>query len=140
MSSKNTITHTGIIKSISPKGITVGIRAQAGCSGCQIKSSCNLADEHEKELDITCNSYPYTTGQQVSVKLESKQGMNAIFLGYVLPFLILLSTMIVLSNISSNEGIIGLVSLASVIPYYIALYIFKDRIKRKFTYVVSPLK
>lgn len=99
-----------------------------------------MADETEKELDIACNPHLYTPGQKVLVKLESKQGMNAIFLGYVLPFLILLSTMILLSNLSQNEGVIGLVSLLSVVPYYIILYFLKDRIKRKFTYVVNPLK
>jgi sigma-E factor negative regulatory protein RseC len=66
--------------------------------------------------------------------------MNALFLGYVLPFIILLSVMIILSGQTENEGLVGIVSIASLVPYYLLLYYFREQIKKKFTYVVEPLK
>jgi sigma-E factor negative regulatory protein RseC len=138
MSSKQEVVHNGIVKSLSYNSINVGIVVKAGCGSCQIKNSCSMVEKSDKELEIECDPTQFRVGQQVSVRLKTQQGMNAIFLGYVLPFLILFSTMLISSTISNNEGTTGLLSLASVAVYYIVLYFFKNRIKKKFTYVVIP--
>ena len=140
MDSKKEVTHTGFVKEIGERGIKVGIIVQSGCASCQIKGSCNMSEQTDKELEIECNPFEYKLGQQVMVRLKSSQGMNALFLGYVLPFLVLLATMIITSNMTSNEGVIGIVALASLIPYYAILYLYRNKIKKKFTYVVHPLK
>lgn len=139
MSTKNEVTHTGIVKSVGRDGIIVGIVVQSGCASCQIKGACNMAEQTDKELDIRCDPFAYKVGQQVTVCLKTAQGMNALFLGYVLPFIVLLSVMIILSNFIEDEGVVGLVSLASLVPYYVVLYFFRKQIKKKFTYVVKPL-
>lgn len=140
MDSKNEITHTGIIKSVSNNNIIVSIIVQAGCVSCQMKKACTMSDQAEKEIQIQCNTSQYRVGQKVLVKLKTKQGMNAMFLGYVLPFLVLLFTMLITSSITNNEATIGLISLASAAIYFLILYFFKERIKKKFSYVVLPLK
>ncbi|MDA3879649.1 MAG: SoxR reducing system RseC family protein [Prolixibacteraceae bacterium] len=139
MSAKNEVTHTGIIKSVDPDGITVGIVVQSGCASCQIKGACNMSEQSDKEIDITCSPAGYKVGQQVMIFLKSSQGMNALFLGYVLPFIILLTVMIILSNYVENEGVVGLASLSSLVPYYLTIFFFRKQIKKKFTYVVKPL-
>jgi sigma-E factor negative regulatory protein RseC len=140
MDSKNEVTHTGFVKEILKRGIKVGISVQSGCASCQIKGACNMAEQSDKELEIDCNPNDYKLGQQVVIKLKSSQGMNALFLGYVLPFLVLLLVMIIVSNLTTDEGLIGIAALASLAPYYIVLYLYRNRIKKKFTYVVHPLK
>lgn len=140
MSAKNEVTHTGIVKSVGEDGITVNIVVQSGCASCQIKGACSMSEQSDKELDIDCNPAGYSVGQHVNVRLKSSQGMNALFLGYVLPFIILLSVMIILSGQTENEGLVGIVSIASLVPYYLLLYYFRKQIKKKFTYVVEPLK
>ncbi|MGF7140017.1 SoxR reducing system RseC family protein [Roseimarinus sediminis] len=140
MSSKQEVTHTGIVREIGPKGIKVGIVVQSGCASCQIKGSCNMSEQSDKELDIDCNPADFHSGQHVLVHLKSSQGMNALFLGYILPFLVLLGTMIIATKLIDDEGITGLLGLASLVPYYIVLYFFRDKIKKRFTYVVNPLK
>ena len=93
-----------------------------------------MSEQTDKELDIDCNPSGYNIGQQVLVKLKSAQGMNAIFLGYVLPFLVLLTVMIVVSGMTQNEGIIGLSGLASLLPFYAILYLYRNKIKKKSFY------
>lgn len=139
MGSEKEVSHTGIVKAISENGIKVGIVVQSGCASCQIKGTCNMSEQTDKELDITCNPNAFYIGQKVMVRLKASQGMNALFLGYVLPFIILLLTMIISSNLIDNEGIVGLISLGSIVPYYIILYLLKNSIRKKFTYVVDPL-
>ncbi|MBN2805179.1 MAG: SoxR reducing system RseC family protein [Prolixibacteraceae bacterium] len=140
MDSKKEVTHTGFVKEIGKRGIKVGIIVQSGCASCQIKGACNMAEQSDKELDIDCNPNDYQLGQQVVVRLKSSQGMNALFLGYVLPFIVLLTVMIIVSNLTTDEGLIGIAALASLVPYYSALYLYRNKIKKKFTYVVHPLK
>lgn len=140
MDSKKEVTHTGFVKEIGEHGIKVGIIVQSGCASCEIKGSCNMSEVSDKEMDIECNPTDFKIGQEVMVRLKSSQGMNAIFLGYVLPFIVLLITMIVTSSITDNEGIVGLTALASLVPYYLVLYLYRNRIKKSFTYVVHPLK
>ena len=139
MSSKKEVTHTGIVREIGARGIKVGIVVQSGCASCQIKGSCTMSEQTDKELEIECNPKQFEMGQRVMVHLKSSQGMHALFLGYILPFLVLLTVMIVSSKITDDEGITGLVSLASLVPYYTLLYLFSNKIKKKFTYVVNPL-
>ncbi len=140
MSAKNEVTHTGIVKSVGEDGITVNIVVQSGCASCEIKGACSMSEQSDKELDIDCNPVGYNVGQHVNVRLKSSQGMNALFLGYVLPFIILLTVMIILSGQTQNEGLVGIISIASLAPYYLLLYLYRKQIKKKFTYVVEPLK
>lgn len=139
MSSKKEVIHTGIVKELRDAGIKVSILVKSGCASCEIKGACNMAEQSDKELDIDCSPAEYRVGQRVEIRLKSSQGMHALFLGYFLPFLILLATMIIASNLITNEGTVGLVSIGSLIPYYTILYFFKNRIKKKFSYVVRPL-
>lgn len=140
MDSKKEVTHTGIVKEVGIKGIKVGIVVISGCASCQIKGSCNMSEQTDKELEIECDPYLFTVGQHVIVRLKASQGMNALFLGYLLPFFVLLTVMIIATKATKNEGLVGLISLFSLVPYYLLLYVFRNRIKKKFTYVVQPLK
>lgn len=139
MVSNKEVTHTGIVKSKTGQGIKVSIVVQSGCASCQIKGTCSMSEQSDKELDIICDPLLYHIGQHVKIKLKASQGFNALFLGYILPFVILILTMIVTSKITTNEGIIGIAAILSLIPYYSLLYIYRNKIKKKFTYVVQPL-
>ncbi|MDA3929708.1 MAG: SoxR reducing system RseC family protein [Prolixibacteraceae bacterium] len=140
MDSKKEVTHNGFVKELGKRGIKVGIIVQSGCASCQINGSCNMSEQTDKELDIDCDPSPFNLGQKVVVHLKSSQGMNALFLGYVLPFIVLLTVMIIANYLTSNEAIIGVAALVSLIPYYVVLYLYRNKIKKKFTYVVNPLK
>ena len=100
MGSNKEVTHNGIVKSKTTQSIKVAIVVQSGCASCQIKGSCNMAEQTDKELDISCDPLLYCVGQRVEVKLKASQGFNALFLGYLLPFVVLLTTMIIASNIT----------------------------------------
>jgi len=139
MDSNKEVTHIGIISEIGDRGIKVNIVVLTGCAGCQIKGSCNMAEQSDKKIFIECDPFQYKAGQRVMVKLKSSQGMNALFLGYVLPFIILISVLAITSVFIKNEGIVGIVSLLSLLPYFIILFLFRKRIKKKFNYVIIPL-
>lgn len=139
MDTRKEVTHTGIIGKIDKKGIKVTIGVLAGCVDCQIKGNCNMAEQSVKELFIECDSSPYKTGQRVMISLKSEQKTSGQFLKFILPFIILLLVMLISSAFTSNEATIGIVSLLTLISYYL-IYIFVGRRNNeKVKYHVSPL-
>lgn len=70
----------------------------------------------------------------VTVIFRESSGLRALFLGYVLPFLILLITLIIAIEVTGNELFGGVIALALLVPYYFALYFTKDKLKKIFTF------
>ncbi|MFC2152872.1 SoxR reducing system RseC family protein, partial [Bacteroidota bacterium] len=62
-----------------------------------------------------------------------------LFLGYVLPFILVLSLLIVLTTITENEAVAGISALAILVPYYLILFLLKDKIRKKFTFTINKI-
>jgi positive regulator of sigma E activity len=139
METKKEVTHTGIIGKIDKKGIKVTIGVFAGCADCQIKGNCDMAEESIKELFIECDSSLYKTGQRVMIRLKSERKTNAQFLKFILPFILLISVMLISSVFTRNEATIGIVSLITLFSYYIIYFLAGRKVKEKLKYQVSPL-
>lgn len=126
--------HTGIVKEVTPSSLIVSIINQSACSGCHVKGACTVADVQEKDIEITNFRNKYTPGSMVTVIFRESSGLRALFLGYVLPFLILLITLIIAIEVTGNELFGGVIALALLVPYYFALYFTKDKLKKIFTF------
>lgn len=133
------VTHNGIVKEIKEQGIKVNIVVVAGCVSCELQSACNMSEKSDKEIDIKCNPKQFKVGQEVVVSMRSSQGFNAVFLGYILPFIVMIMVLITLSKVTTNELVIGVGSIASLIPYYLLLFTFRKQIGKNFSYHVNPL-
>jgi sigma-E factor negative regulatory protein RseC len=133
-----TITHPGYIRKIEGKNAEIVIISTSGCASCQIKGSCNISDTEEKIIDVELNSnQTFKTGDQVTVEMKQSQGTWAVLLGYVFPFLVVLISLIILTNLGLDEALSGLISLLLMIPYYTIIYFSKDRLKKNFNYNIS---
>jgi positive regulator of sigma E activity len=131
------IRHRGVISGISPGSIQVTIISESACSGCHAQGMCNASDQKEKMIEVTSPGKQFSTGQPVTVVMRATSGLKALLLGYIFPFLILLSVLIILVTITGNEILSGLVSLVSLIPYYILLYHFRDKLKTTFRFYLE---
>ncbi|WP_372772836.1 SoxR reducing system RseC family protein [Mangrovibacterium sp.] len=134
------ISHTGIVKKLSENKIIVGIVNESACASCHAKGSCTAADMKDKEVEINQFNGEYHLGQRVTVIGKTSQGFKALFLGYLLPFIILLTILIITTSLRIPEGTGGLLALASLIPYYFVLYLVRNRIKRSFEFEIKPLE
>lgn len=134
--SSSTITHQGVIESITQHLIKVRILNMSACAGCHAKGACNASDMEEKIIDIHSDSTKYKVGQSVTISSKLSTGFKALFLGYIIPFIIVLVSLIILTTLGIPEIQSGLVSLATLIPYYIALYLLRDKIKKEFTFEI----
>jgi sigma-E factor negative regulatory protein RseC len=75
-------------------------------------------------------------GQEVTVSMGLGQANKAVIFAYVIPTIILFSMMFILNHFKIEEVVNALISIGSLIPYYLILFLFKDKIKRKFEYEI----
>ncbi|NOX48289.1 MAG: SoxR reducing system RseC family protein, partial [Chlorobi bacterium] len=73
-------------------------------------------------------------GDRVEILMEKSLGTKAVFLGYILPFIVLFITLIVGLNVFDDEGIAGLLALGILVPYYFALYYLRGRLSNTFIF------
>jgi len=128
------ITHEGIVKKVKDNNITVSFIAQPACSTCSVKNNCTLASSEVRNIEIPAQDNAYQVGEKVNVVLSQSKGFSAVFLGYILPMVILCLSLVTLLKLTNNEAIAGLTSIALLIPYYLLLWLFRKVIKKNFKF------
>ena len=132
------ISHEGVIASMSEDRVTVKITSYAACTSCHAKGACNMVGgEEEKLLHIQVPDPDFRIGERVRVIMAQSLGFRALFLGYVLPFLLVLTMLLVMTAAGSDELIAGLASLAVLVPYYAGLKLMSGKIDRQFSFFVQ---
>ena len=139
MSNSKSIEHKGRIESIDGNKINVNFLAMSGCASCHAKGVCSAADMQEKSVEVFDFTNQYKLGEEVNVTLKQSLGFRALFLGYVLPFILILFILIILSAITKNEAISGIGALSVLVPYYLVLFLLKDKIRKKFTFTINKI-
>ena len=81
----------------------------------------------------------FKPGDKVNLEIEEKRGTQALFIMYVLPFILLMIVMIVVRMITGNDGIAGLAALASLVPYYLVIYFLRKVFEKKFQFKIKPI-
>ncbi len=77
------------------------------------------------------------SGQQVMVSMNESLGSKAVILGYVVPIFVLVVSIVVFLSVIRNEGLAALLSLLMLGPYYLLLYLFRDRLKKEFRFRIE---
>jgi positive regulator of sigma E activity len=140
MGAPGTIEHTGIVKEVNDNSVTVSILPESACGNCRVRSSCSVGESSEKIIEvIKKRDELYSTGEEIKVLLDQSLGIKALGLGYILPFLLLMLTLIVLTYWDVNEGLAGLLAILSLVPYYTVLSFFRDKLKKEFSFRLQKL-
>ena len=135
----DTIEHIGEIIAIKDGIASVRIIQTSACSECHAKNLCSAADQKEKVIEAELRNDDFSIGDTVNVVGHKNLGMRAVLLAYVLPFAIVVVTMAVLGRFVANELIVGSISLATLIPYFIVMRLMKNKISAKFKFYVTNI-
>lgn len=133
------IEQKGVVEMVSDQEIQVKIMRNSLCGPCSVKGLCFMGESAERIIHITDFDKLLKKGDTVSVVITKGKGNRAIILGYLLPFLLMLSVLITLSTMSFPEWFSGISSLAILIPYFILLHLFKNRINKVFYFSAYKL-
>jgi sigma-E factor negative regulatory protein RseC len=123
---KTVINHDGIVKENSGKSVIISISSSSACSGCHAKGSCGSLGNEEKMV-IVDGSYNVKPGDHVTVMMMQSMGFRALFLGYVLPFILVIALLAILVSRGYTELTAGASAIASLIPYYLLLFFFRKK-------------
>ncbi len=85
------IEHEGIIEHIDGDVAHVKIDSVSACASCHARGACGAADQEEKYLDIPLHGAAYEQGSRFMFRWQSAWDSEAVPLGYVYPFLLLMA-------------------------------------------------
>jgi sigma-E factor negative regulatory protein RseC len=82
---------------------------------------------------------PLQVGDEVEVLVREQAGWLAVFLAYIIPFLLLVAAVAWFDRMGWSEAKAGTAALVSVAVYYVVLRMFRDKLQRKFTFWVRKI-
>jgi len=139
MDDNHMVCHNGKVVSTSGSHVQVKIISQSACANCFAKSACTAADMQEKIIDAV-SPVPLHEGDAVTVMMEEKLGWRALFYGFFLPFIVMVSILFLLYALGSSEIKAALFGIGSLVPYYLVLYLLRKKIEKDFVFIVMPEK
>lgn len=123
---------------ITDDELEIKILAQSACAACHAKSACGMGEQAEKTLTVPKpKDKEFVLNQKVNVRMAIGQGNKAAVLAYLLPIILLLAVLFVCIGLGLGEGLSAIISFISLVPYYIVLYLRRDKLKRQFEYTIE---
>ena len=138
MSSK--VTHEGIIEAIDNRHISVRIIQQTACASCKIAAHCNASDTKVKIVDVYADSSHLTVGQKIVVSTSGSAVKNALLIGFLFPLFMIVFLIVFSKVLGKTDDIAALLALGSLIPYYIIVWLFRNKIAQKITFHIDDTK
>lgn len=130
----NTIEHQGFIVEINNNIAHVRIEQTSACASCHVKAMCGASEKTEKIIDAHIADNTLKVGDKVTIIGQKSLGFQAIILAYILPFVVIITSLFIVNIFTTNEVIIGTCALASLIPYFAILRLMQNKIQAKFQF------
>lgn len=133
------ISHSGVIESISEGCVQVRILQTSACAACKVAGHCHASESKEKIIDVlnAGDTSRLKVGDSVVVSASRDVANNALLLGFGAPFLLLVSVLLIMLQVVSDEGVAALAALSALLPYYGLLFLMRDRIKQKIAFSIE---
>ena len=132
------ITHKGVVEASADGCVTVRILQTSACSACKVAGHCSAAESKEKIVQASSKrAGDYQPGQEVVVSMTANNGRDAVILAFVIPFVIMVSVLVLCLWLTGNEGVSALAGISSLVPYYAVVYFYKERLARRFAFVIE---
>ncbi len=83
---------------------------------------------------------PLQAGDRVEVLLTERLGWKAVLLAYIMPFVVMMLVIALLGLWSSNEVLVGTLSLGAVAIYYFILSFFRSKLQKQFSFTAQKIR
>ena len=129
------IRHQGVVDSIDGQDIIVRITQLSACGGCQARNICRAAESKDKLVEVRCaDAGSFDVGQTVTVAGAESLGLKAVTFAFGLPLLLLLAVLVTAVAVVGREKVAAIAALGILVPYYVVLFLLRDRIKKDFQF------
>lgn len=137
MQSKEIIKHQGIIKEKHGRHLKVEILQVSACGSCEARKHCYASEVANKIIDVYTDNTRHQTGDRVTVQLRQDLALKALLIAYMIPFITMLLVLMLSYVTTKNELISGLMAIATLIPYFILLSVFKKKLQRMYSFSLA---
>ena len=95
------ITHRAKVIHVADNYVDVVVLSESACASCHAKGYCGAAESREKRMVIETPLASYfSEGEEVEVYTETVMGIKAVWIAYILPFLLVLYSSLFIGAIS----------------------------------------
>ena len=140
MADSQLVCHEGKVVGFKEKdgSVQIKILSSSACAQCHARGMCTALEKEEKIIDaVPVSREPLKIGDTVIVMMEEKLGWKAIFYGFFLPLIVMVTVLFFSYALGSGEIKAALYGIGSLIPYYLLLYFFRGRIEKDFAFKVE---
>ncbi|MCQ2322635.1 MAG: SoxR reducing system RseC family protein [Bacteroidales bacterium] len=132
------VSHTGVITSITSDELGIEILSSGSCGSCSIKSACGMSETREKHIVVPKpDGKEFIIGQPVKVSMTARQGGRAAVYAYLIPALLIIFTILIISQFSLKDWIAAVAGISAAAVYYLVLFLFRRKIRERFEYEVE---
>lgn len=138
MNNMNGIKHLGVVDEIEDGCVKVRIVQTSACATCQAAGHCTASESKEKVVDVYDeNLSNLKKGDSVVVVASRRTGFLAVLLSSVLPLVLLVAALVLAMTITGNEMYAALISIATLIPYYLIIYMLRGKIRTQLSFHID---
>ena len=125
--------HPGTVVAVDDGTVSVRITRLSGCASCSAYSKCGFAEQKDSIVTVPTDHWQdYHVDDKVSVVVGTRRGLQAVFIAFILPALMLLTTFIILYALHLSELWCVLITLSVVGIYCGILYLVRKRLNSRF--------
>lgn len=137
----NRIRHSGVIDAISDGSVRVRILQTSACAQCKVAGHCNSSESKEKIVEVynVPDSNALNIGDEVVVTASVSMAANALLLCFGVPLVILLAALALIYVLTSDEAAAALGAIASLVPYYAVLYLYRNVFRERMAFEIETL-
>lgn len=135
----NKIKHNGVVDGVEEGYVRVRILQSSACSACKVAAHCNASETKEKIIEVqVADADRYQRGDSVIVVADTAVGFRASLYGYLLPLILMVVSLVAVLKITQSEGYAAMSALGILIPYYIGLYLLRNKLRNKLSFSIEP--
>ena len=136
---ENHVEHEGTVSSICGNTMIVRIVASSACGSCAAKNYCAPSENKDKDIYVEGFSGDFVSGERVKVIMRQSLGFMALLIGYIVPIVLVLATLLTVYQINGNELASGLSALLILFPYYLIIKLLNRKITETFGFTVQKI-
>lgn len=135
----NKIKHNGVVDGVEEGCVRVRILQSSACSACKVAAHCNASETKEKIIEVqVADADRYQRGDSVIVVADTAVGFRASLYGYLLPLILMVVSLVAVLKITQSEGYAAMSALGILIPYYVGLYLLRNKLRNKLSFSLEP--
>jgi sigma-E factor negative regulatory protein RseC len=132
--------HTGVVSEVGEKMVEVEFITESACGDCKARGLCGV-DEGDRRFVTVWEPLAeyFTVGERVMIGVSEVMGMKAAVYAYIIPFFILLGSLLLTTSLGWSEVAAGLSSLGVMCLYYVVLWTLRHRIEKEIVFKIRKI-